>query len=365
MREKIFSIFFFSLLLAMLYWGARLFEPFIGPLVCAIAVAIVFYPMHLKLRRWMPKRSVSFQALLSDFAVFLFLIIPAGLILWAIASEFDAVASVIKQGLDAVKGWIANPVASFPWIAKLPPAITRQFDYRSTHVQQQIADLANRAVGVLAPLGTALAGHTLIFIIDVLIFLFILFFIFRDGEALLEHIDRLLPLDAASKERINVKLRLTVVGVVRGSFLIALIQGATATVGFLLVGAKAAFVLGFLTALATFIPGVGSATVLLPVTLFYLFTGSYLRAAFLFAWAVLLVGLVDNLLRPYVVGSKADMPFFWLFFSLLGGIEVFGPLGILLGPLIVSLVPILLDIYEQRYLNRRNAGAERTAPGGR
>src|SRR5262249_34275627 len=120
-------------------------------------------------------------------------------------------------------------------------------------------------------------------------------------------------------------------------------------IGFLIVGTNGAFVLGFLTALATLIPAVGTALVWVPVGISYFLATAYFKAGFILAWGVLVIGLVDNLLRPFLVGAIAYMPFLLLFLGLLGGIKMFGPMGIILGPLILGLIPALLEIYRKDY----------------
>ncbi len=352
MPSKLSSYFFFAVLLGLLYEAACILEPFKGPLVCAIATGVVFFPHYRRIERWFPKWPAWLRAALSDLAVVLFFIVPIGLLVWAIVAEVDAVTPFVKTGVEKVSIWIKSNPSNSPAMLHLPYVIRKQLDMSSSQVQDRLGGLANRSVEGLARLGTLLATHMFGMILQLLIFVIVLFFIFRDGDAMLKRWNALLPLRAENRKAINAKLHLTMVGVVRGTFLTALIQGLTSAIGFLIVGTGAAFFLGFLTALATLIPSVGTALVWVPVSIYYFLAGSYFKGGFVVAWGILVVGVVDNLARPLLVGAGVDVPFLWLFLGLLGGLEVFGPIGIILGPLILGVIPTLFEIYRREYLER-------------
>ena len=351
MKERFSDLFVLALLLYVLYLVLRLMEPFASALICALTLAIVFYPMHQWISRLMHKRSPSFQALMSDFIVFLFFVIPITLLMWAIIAEVNLILPAMKPQADRLYTWMHNPHMFSQWLQTHSPFLYTQLGARTEQVQNLVGTMINRAAQLLGSLGATLASKTIALPIQLVIFLIALFFAFRDGEFWVAKCNQLLPLDNAGKKRIHDTLHRTLIGVVRGSFLTALIQGFTAAVGFFVVSRKAAVLLGALTALATFIPGIGRALVWVPVSLFFLLTGVYWKGIFIAVWGLGVVSVLDNLIRPYIVGTKAELPFLWLFFSLLGGIEVFGLLGILIGPLIMGVVPVLFDLYEIRFLH--------------
>lgn len=353
-KEKISLAFFFAVLVFVLFASAKLLVPFFGPIVCAIVAAIIFHPMHRFLQKKLPRWAPSATAGLSDFLVFLLFVAPIALLIWAVVEEADKVVPTVQNTILRFLAWFrSNPLQELSW---LPASLKRQLDFSSTLVQDRVANIGNKSFAAVAAFGTALASNTFGAIFDTFIFLFVLFFMFRDGVSLFNRITHLLPLGTKDKNQINERVRMTVVGVVRATFITAIAQGAVATIGFLLAKAQGAFLLGFLTALCTFIPSVGTAIISLPVAAFYLATGEIGKGLFVLGWGILVVGVVDNLLRPIIAGDKAEMPFLWLFFALLGGIQVFGALGVIVGPLIFALAAALLDIYEQQFLsNRRSA----------
>ncbi len=141
-----------------------------------------------------------------------------------------------------------------------------------------------------------------------------------------------------------------VVGVVRGAILTSMIQGIVASVCYLLVKNPSAFFLGFVTMIASIIPAVGSALVWGPLCIYYMSKAAFGKGLFILVWGLAVTGSIDNLLRPWLVGAKQNVPFFWLFFSMVGGIQTFGVFGLLIGPLVMAVLMLLLDVYQQVYL---------------
>ena len=142
-------------------------------------------------------------------------------------------------------------------------------------------------------------------------------------------------------------------------FLPSLIQGVLATIGYWIIGVDGAILLGALTALMGLLPLVGTFGIWVPTAVFFILKGSLGKGIFLFAWgALVIVGMTDTIIRPYLVGKKAELPLFVLFFALLGGAEVWGAKGILLGPLLAAVAPVLLKMYQQRFLRSREEAGE-------
>jgi len=160
-----------------------------------------------------------------------------------------------------------------------------------------------------------------------------------------------------NKERITAKVHDTVIGIVRGLLLTSVIQGLAATLGYMIAGAQAAVLLGVLTSFMGLVPLVGTFGVWVPVGVYFMIHGAYAKGIFVLIWgAVVVVGIMDTFVRPYLVGQKAELPMFVLFLALLGGMEVWGSKGILLGPLLVAIAPVLVDIYREQYSRQKPDG---------
>jgi predicted PurR-regulated permease PerM len=199
------------------------------------------------------------------------------------------------------------------------------------------------------------------FVVNFIVLIAMLFVFFKDGERFLHWLIDIIPMDHDSKHRVAKQLSATTVAVVRGILLTAACQGLLATIGYYLAGVTSPAVLGMLTGFAALIPFVGTSLVWLPLGLFFVFYSDLNTGIFILAWGGLVVGLLDNILRPVLIGKEAKLPVFLLFLGIFGGIKVYGPLGIFLGPLLISCVIVFLQIYKE---TKKAASGVHNAAGG-
>ena len=347
--KTLFNGSFFVLLALMLYEAGRILWPSCGALLGAAILAIVFYPVHQGLGRYMA--SPSLRALVSSFFVFTFFVVPVGLLVWAAVAQSDTVMPIAKPVIEGLARWAGSiPNEILSWASGKFPWLSDQMGAPLAVLQSHFSDWIRESISWFPRLGAAAAMLTIKFAGYVSLALVALYFFFRDGEALLHQVNRLLPLDAEIKRRIESKIRQMVVGVARGSILTSVAQGIAATAGFLILRTPSAFLLGFITMLVSVIPMVGTALIWAPLSVYYFWSGAYLKGTFLLVWSLLVTGSIDNFLRPWLIGAKEDVPFLWLFFSIVGGLQVFGLFGLLIGPLVMAVLIILLDVYRHVYL---------------
>jgi predicted PurR-regulated permease PerM len=191
--------------------------------------------------------------------------------------------------------------------------------------------------------------NTLFLVVDLCIMLIALYFFFRNGERYYAMSLDLVPFSAVQKESISKKLYDTFTAVINGVFLIALGQGIMTGIGFALFQVPFPVFWGFCAAVLALLPVGGAALVWLPGAAYLLLTGSKLSGVLLAVWGLLLVSLPDNFIKPLVIGKKAKLPTFFLFLGILGGLQVYGFLGILFGPLVVTLVTAFVQIYREEF----------------
>jgi predicted PurR-regulated permease PerM len=182
--------------------------------------------------------------------------------------------------------------------------------------------------------------------------LFTLFFLLRDGKDFFRRIQRLLPMDREHQERLFRNVVDAVLAVVHGSFVVAIIQGLLAGLAYWAAGVPFAALWGVVTAFFALLPVGGSTLVSIPVCLYLFFQGEMLRGFLLLGWSLGVVGTVDNVLKPLLIGNRLGLPVLFLFFGILGGIALFGALGIVLGPVIFALLRALLDLYSEEYVEQ-------------
>jgi predicted PurR-regulated permease PerM len=181
--------------------------------------------------------------------------------------------------------------------------------------------------------------------------LFSIFYFLKDGERWQKAIIRLSPISDKNDKKILTKLSSSIRGIVKGYLFIGLIQGSLVSIGFVIFHVPNPALWGVAGGIASLLPPFGTALVTVPAIIFLFATGHLLSAVGLLLWSALLVGSVDNFLNPILVGKKIKIPPFLILFSVLGGISLLGPIGILVGPLVISLLDTLVSIYREEFQN--------------
>lgn len=348
-RKALFNGAFFVLLFFFLSLAARVLWPSAGALLAAAILAVIFHPVHHTLGKAISNRPLC--ALLSTALVFVFFLVPVGLLAWTAVAQSDAVVPRVEPILEKLGPWVRTvPSNLLSWASDHFPWLSDQLSLPLGALQINFTDWISRWLVKLPALGTEAAKIAIQLVGGVFLTVLALYFFFLDGKTLIRALNQLLPLREEIKSRIEEKIAQMVVGVARGSVLTSVAQGIAGTVGFLILRTPSAFLLGFITMLVSVIPFVGTALIWAPISFYYFWTGSVLKGLFLLAWGLFVTGSIDNFLRPWLIGAKEGVPFFWLFFSILGGLQVFGIFGILIGPLVMAVLIILLDIYHHAYL---------------
>lgn len=312
-----------------------IFRPFLLALILAMTFAVVFQPLHKKIVGYSRQRD-GLAAFLTTIIIVAFILVPLIFLGIQILQEAELLYSYLTEGngrdniLNTISGLIDNVQRVFPFM--------RDF---SIDVNQ----LFRQGMGWLLQNLGAIFSNFAITIVSSFIFIFALYYLLKDGIRLKRTIIDLSPLAEADNEAIFHKLEGTIASVMKGSLLIALIQGVLTAVGFTIFGIPNAFLWGSVAAIAALIPGLGTALVLVPAVIFLFLSGKTFSAIGLLVWGIGAVGLIDNLLGPKLIGRGTQLHPFLILLSVLGGVGLFGPLGFLLGPLVLSLFFALLDIY--------------------
>jgi predicted PurR-regulated permease PerM len=348
-RRELYNYFFFIFLIGLLVAVGKILSPFSGSLLSAFVLAVTFYPFYEWLgRHWPP--AASARAFLLVLMVLLFVVIPVALLAWTLVAESESLTQLLQGTTQAIEKWRSGQVHS-PVLMHVRGWFTRALGISPSQFQQNVFGRLSAGLGAIGKAGAHLAENALKFLFHLLVMFFALFFFFRDGRSYQARFESLFPMNDHDTAAVTRKINDTVVGVVRGWLLTSLIQGACATIGYAMVGVPAPVLFGALTALIGLIPIVGTFGVWVPVGIYLLFSGTVWKGIVLLAWgALVVVGVNDVWVRPYLVGQQLDLPLLPLFFALLGGVEVFGAKGIIVGPLAFSLAPLLLEIYRRRFL---------------
>ena len=312
-----------------------IFKPFLFALILAIIFATVFEPVHKKILRIVRGRN-AFAALLSSIAILTIVIVPLIFLGAQIFRETTQLYSslVLSGGTTELSRSVNNALQSLTRFSPIP--ITFSVDVNH-YVQQGIQWL-------LQNLGSLFASVTKI-LLDIFVFLIALYYSFKDGHKLKRAVIALSPLQDVHNERIFNKLAIAINSVIKGNFVVALVQGLLTAIGFFIFGVPNIVLWGSVAAVAALVPGVGTSLVLIPGVLYLFFIGNLASAVGLLIWGMLVVGLIDNFLRPKLVEREVRIHSLLILLSILGGIGFFGPIGFLLGPLVLSMFFALFEIY--------------------
>ncbi|MBI3768902.1 MAG: AI-2E family transporter [Deltaproteobacteria bacterium] len=341
-REQIFAGFFFAVFLFLLYQLYRVLSGFLGPIVWAAILTLVFYPLYQRVLRAV-RGNATLAALALTTLVTVTLVVPTASLSTVVTQEsvglYQQLTEWVRSGslnervqeLRASSvGRVAQRLSRQGWEVDWGSIVQRTADTVSTHV-------------------TALARNVAVFFFDFTIMLFTLFFFFRDGDRMFTALRNLIPMDPVHKDAVFRRLYETISAVMRGMVVTAIVQGLLTWIGLALVGVPYAAFLGVAAGLMALVPLIGAAGVWIPCAVYLAATGLALRAVILVAYGTLVISMVDNILRPLLIGGRTRLPTIFLFFGMLGGIEAYGVLGIFLGPVLLSIVVSFIQIYQSQY----------------
>ena len=342
MRREYFNAALFFLIAAIFFYlFYKLMIPFFTPIAWAGILVIVFYPLYKWLNR---KLRLSWLAsLFSCILIFLIIIGPSLYLFASLVNEAtDLVKTINTVQAESIKKYLALDIPFVNMIQEKLEGIEglENIDFQS--ILKDAASTVTRALGSQATTLIANISRTILYFI---LTLFSMFFFFRDGDRLVGFIKRVIPLE---HEKVNIlfrHLREVIEGTMYGGVLIAIIQGGLGGVMFYLFGISSPVLWGAVMAFLAILPVVGPFLVYIPAGLILIIMGDTLNGIMIIALGSG-ISQVDNFIRPHLFHGKTEMHTLLLFFSIMGGIVMFGLLGIILGPLISAIFISLLKVFE-------------------
>ena len=316
--------------------------PFYGALFWAVVLAVLFAPLQRRLALRIGGRG-NLSALITLCVCLLVAILPVIVITLMLVNEGAAVYERIEAGELDVGAFVAQGKDM------LPQAIQRQLDRRGMGnfdgLRDRVARGALEGSQFLATKAFAIGQNTFEFVVGFFVMLYLLYFFLRDGPELVRTVRSAVPLAEGLKRRLQIKFTRVVRATVKGNIAVALVQGALGGLIFWVLGISSPLLWGVLMAFLSLLPAVGCGLVWGPVALYLLARGELWQGVTLILFGVLVIGLVDNLLRPILVGKDTRMPDYLVLISTLGGLTLFGLNGFVIGPLIAALFIASWDIY--------------------
>lgn len=341
MNEKKFYYFtMLALVLVLGYLSYLILRPFLTPIGWAIVFSIVFFPVHRFILRYV--RWNSLAAGITVILVCLLILGPFSYFTYLLAGELSNV-SMEPVSLKGMARLLNHPA--------IAPAMKRVLSFLDLNQAQLQASIVKGLSGAGAKLLEYLPGRlgdVAGAAVHFALMAFALFFFLKDGPQFLSKISDYAPFPGKHKERLTRQVKDIVISTIYGGIVVAIVQGFVASVTFTLLSVHSPILWGLAVSIASFIPIVGAAVVWVPAVFFLLIKGFIVHALILGIVGVFGISMVDNVLRPVIMRGRLRMPLLAIFFSVLGGIELFGLIGLVMGPLVlavfISVVDILRDI---------------------
>ena len=324
-----------SLAFAWILW------PFYGAVFWATVLAILFAPLYRRLAEAMHQRC-TLAAVSTVMIILVLVILPSALVTGMLLQEGFEVYEKVRSG-----EWNFGAYARRVYEALPPWAASLLDGFQLTtlgEVQERLSTGLTKGVQFIAGQALNIGQNTLDFVVSFFIMLYLLFFLLRDGRALRQRIRDAVPLRDELQRNLFRKFADVIRATVKGTIVVAIVQGFLGGLIFWFLGIQAPVLWGVVMAFLSLLPAVGTGLVWVPVAIYLLATGATWQAIVLVAYGVLVIGLVDNLLRPILVGKDTKMPDYVVLISTLGGMAIFGLNGFVIGPLIAAMFMAAWDI---------------------
>jgi predicted PurR-regulated permease PerM len=344
---------------AALYLCWLMLQPFVEVVLWAVVLVIVFFPVHRRIQARVG--SPGWSALLSCLLVILVILVPLTLLTFAIVNELSDFAQMLQPKPDGTGGAAGAAAGLFdpnsPYIGPAVRWLGQYVDITKLTSQAFIAERLKGVSGAIASRTLGFVGGAVGFVVEVFFVIFTMYYLFRDGERLREAAYGMVPLSDEKAREIFDRTGEVIGASVYGVLVIAVIQGVLGGLAFWALGLPSPLLWGVVMIFLSMIPMLGAFIVWVPAAIYLVLTGHWVKAVMLAVWGALVIGSVDNFLRPKLVGERTRLHELLIFFSVLGGLQVFGVLGIVLGPVIVAITIALLDVLREADSHGRGAPA--------
>jgi predicted PurR-regulated permease PerM len=316
--------------------------PYSGAVFWGVVLAILFAPLYRYLLR-ATKYKPTIAALIALLSIVVMVILPLSLIAASLVKQALAVYAMVSSGQIDFGAYFVRIVHSLPqWMENL----LERFELTDlSSLQRKLTEGAAQLSQTAARQAIAIGSRTFDFLVSLVVMLYLLFFLLRDGQSLATRVKRAFPLSSNYKQRLFNNFTTVIRATVKGNVLVAAAQGALGGLIFWFLDVEAPLLWAVVMAFLSLLPAVGAAIVWAPVAVYFLVTGAIWQGVVLIAFGVLVIGLVDNVLRPLLVGKDTKMPDYLVLLSTIGGMALFGLNGFVIGPVIAALFIACWDLF--------------------
>jgi predicted PurR-regulated permease PerM len=321
----------------LFYLCWRMIQPFLNVILWATVLVILFWPAHRRLVQRI--KSPSLAALISCVLVILIILVPIALITLAVVNELSNAVYSVQGAADYLldpNSRLTGPVLNF---------LSRYIDITELRSEGFLVERLRGVSGQVASRTLGFIGGLVGAIVQTFFTIFTMYYFFRDGDNISRTVRDSLPLEREQAEGIMSRTREVIDASVYGVITIAAIQGTLGGLAFWALGIRSAIIWAVVMTFLSMVPMLGAFIVWVPAAIYLALSGHWVKALILTAWGTLVIGMIDNFLRPKLVGSRTRLHELLIFFSVLGGLNVFGVLGVVLGPVVLAITLSLIDVY--------------------
>ncbi len=348
-KDIILTIIGFSLASTVLFLTVRLYLPFFQPIAWAAVIALLLNPINRVLcRMFKDRRGLAAFILCLCFVAFIFIPVVAGLA--RVTTQAIEVVTDLSHKIQEKEISLVPNREKHPRVYALGKTFFEKVEKFQKDIESSVLSAISWTGQFLLSRGTTIFRNTVKFVLQVVFMVVTLFYLFRDGERFVKGIRGLLPVPREEADHIIKKIQQVLEATLYGSLLTSLAQGVLGILIFALLGFGSSILLGILIALASFIPLIGTAIVWAPAVFYLLVKGFYIKALILFLYSALLISQIDSIIRPFFISGRTEIHNLFIFFSIFGGIKLFGFLGIFLGPILVAMSLSIIHIYRAKIL---------------
>ena len=317
--------------------------PFLKPLLLGAMLAGLCRPLY----RWITRVVGGRKSLAAAITLLVLFVVVVGPISAFIGVVVNQAVNVSTQALPWLQQHFAAGGGAFnihDWLVQRFPSVAAYVPDQAK-ILESVGNAAQSVGGVLVSGASKIGAGTAAFLLNLFVMLYAMFFFLRDGRKILERIFYYMPLNHDDEELVLQRFTSVTRATIKGTLVIGVIQGALAGIGFWVARLDGAAFWGTIMAILSIVPGIGAALIWVPAVIYLYVTGQSLTATLLLIWCAAVVGTVDNVLRPMLVGKDAKMPDLLILVGTLGGLFLFGPIGFIVGPIVCGLFLTVWDIY--------------------
>jgi predicted PurR-regulated permease PerM len=330
---------FLFLIVVLGYLTYQIMSPFLNAIIWGVVLSIVFYPIYAFLSRYL--KAKAFSSFLTVVLILGIILGPFTYLTFTLLNELQVVtAHLNEKRLESVQELIHRFHSS-----RIFHEIVSYMGIEDMVSEDVIMEnITNVAKGLIAELPLRIS-NVLSAALNFIFMIFTAFVLFRDGPVVLSKVKDYMPFKDHQKERLATQIKDIVVSTVYGGVLVAVIQGTLGGIAYFFLGIGSPVLWGLAMSVMSFVPILGTFIIWGPTTAYLVVQGNYMKGAGLLLFGVLVISMVDNVLKPLIIGSRTKMPTIIILFSVLGGIKLFGILGLVLGPLVTAIFISVFDIF--------------------